>query len=158
MGRQEFLATGGTDLGADTDWRDEVTRTAVSKIHNISAVGGTDKANYRVSVNLRDAEGILINSGFNQVNARAKLSGKMLNDKLKISFNTSLTQRDSDFGFNEALRYASVYNPTAPVLGSDAPFAFNGDQFGGYFETLGLFDSLILYQLLNKTKIMVLEL
>ena len=141
MGRQEFLATGGTDLGADTDWRDEVTRTAVSKIHNIAAVGGTDKANYRVSVNFRDAEGILINSGFNQVNARAKLTGKMLNDKLKISFNTSLTQRDSDFGFNEALRYASVYNPTAPVLGADAPFAFNGAQFGGYFETLGLFDS-----------------
>ena len=25
MGREEFLATGGTDLGADTDWRDEVT-------------------------------------------------------------------------------------------------------------------------------------
>ena len=74
-------------------------------------------------------------------NARAKLSGKILNDKLKIDFNSSLTQRDSDFGFNEALRYAVLYNPTAPVFGADAPFAFNSDQFGGYFETLGLFDS-----------------
>lgn len=141
MGREEFLATGGTDLGADTDWRDEVTQTAVSQVHNIAAVGGTDNANYRVSVNFRDTEGILINSGFDQFNARTKLSGKMLNDKLKIDFNSSLTQRDSKFGFNEALRYAAVYNPTAPVLGVDAPFAFNGDQFGGYFETLGLFDS-----------------
>ncbi len=141
MNRDEFLAIGGTDLGADTDWRKEVTRTAVSQIHNIAAVGGTDNANYRVSVNYRDTEGILINSGFEQINARTKLSGKMLNDKLKVTFNTSLTQRDSDFGFNEALRYATVYNPTAPILGADAPFAFNSEQFGGYFETLGLFDS-----------------
>ena len=141
MGRDEFLATGGADLGSSTDWRDEVTRTAVSKVHNIAAVGGTDNANYRVSVNFRDTEGILINSGFDQFNARTKLSGKMLNDKLKIDFNSSLTQRDSKFGFNEALRYAVVYNPTAPVFGVDAPFAFNSDQFGGYFETLGLFDS-----------------
>ena len=141
MGREEFLATGGTDLGSNTDWRDEVTRTAISQTHNVSAVGGGENTNYRVSLNFRDAEGILINSGFKQVNARTKLSGKILNDKLKIDFNSSLTKRDSDFGFNEALRYATLYNPTAPVFGADAPFAFNADQFGGYFETLGLFDS-----------------
>lgn len=141
MNRDKFLATGGTDLGSDTDWVDEVTRTAATQIHNVAAVGGTDNANYRVSVNFRDTEGILLNSGFNQFNARTKLSGKMLNDKLKIDFNSSLTQRDSEFGFNEALRYAVLYNPTAPVLGADAPFAFNADQFGGFFETLGLFDS-----------------
>jgi len=141
MGRDEFLATGGADLGSDTNWRDEVTRNAVSQVHNVAAVGGTDNANYRVSVNFRDTEGILINSGFKQFNARTKLSGKMLNDKLKVDFNSSLTQRDSDFGFSQALRYAVVYNPTAPIFGDDAPFAFNSDQFGGFFETLGLFDS-----------------
>ncbi|MDP5229730.1 MAG: SusC/RagA family TonB-linked outer membrane protein [Cellulophaga sp.] len=141
MNREQFLAVGGSDLGADTDWRKEVTRTALSTIHNVAAAGGNEDANYRVSVNFRDNEGILINSGFNQFNARTKLSGKMLNDKLKIDFNSALTQRDSDFGFEEALRYATVYNPTAPILGADAPFVFNGPQFGGYFETLGLFDS-----------------
>jgi iron complex outermembrane receptor protein len=141
MNREDFLAIGGADLGSDTTWRDEVTRTAVTTVHNVAAVGGNDDANYRVSVNFRDTEGILINSGFNQFNARAKVSGKILNDKLKIDFNSSLTQRDSDFGFSEALRYAVLYNPTAPILGDDAPFAFNSAQFGGYFETLGLFDS-----------------
>ncbi|MDJ0644651.1 MAG: SusC/RagA family TonB-linked outer membrane protein [Flavobacteriaceae bacterium] len=141
MNRDEFLAVGGTDLGSDTDWRDEVTRTAFTQVHNIAAIGGSDDANYRVSLNYRDTEGILENSGFEQVNVRAKLSGKILNDKLKIDFNSALTQRDSDFGFNEALRYAVLYNPTAPIFGADAPFAFNSDQFGGYFETLGLFDS-----------------
>ena len=75
MGREDFLAVGGSDLGSDTNWRDEVTRTAVSQVHNVAAVGGSDGANYRVSVNFRDTEGILINSGFKQFNARAKLSG-----------------------------------------------------------------------------------
>ncbi|SMC44740.1 SusC/RagA family TonB-linked outer membrane protein [Cellulophaga tyrosinoxydans] len=141
MNREEFIAAGGSDLGADTNWRDEVTRTALTTVHNVAAVGGTEDANYRVSVNFRDAEGVLVNSGFNQFNARTKLSGRMLNDKLKIDFNSALTQRDSDFGFEEALRYAVLYNPTAPILGTDAPFVFNAPQFGGYFETLGLFDS-----------------
>ena len=141
MGREAFLAVGGSDLGADTDWVDEVTRAAVTQVHNVAAVGGTDDANYRMSVNFRDTEGILINSGFKQFNARAKLTGKILNDKLRITFNSALTQRDSDYGFNEALRYGVLYNPTAPIYGEDAPFAYNSPQFGGYFETLGLFDS-----------------
>ena len=141
MSASQFLAAGGTDLGSTTDWLDQVTRTAYSKTHNIAAVGGSDNANYRVSVNFRDTEGILENSGFDQFNARTKFSGKLLNDKLRFTVNSSLTQRDSEFGFTEALRYAVLYNPTAPVFGADAPFAFNSDQFGGFFETLGLFDS-----------------
>ena len=39
------------------------------------------------------------------------------------------------------MRYAVLYNPTAPVQGENSPFPFNSPQFGGYFETLGLFDS-----------------
>lgn len=152
MNASQFLAAGGTNLGSSTDWLDEVTRTAASQIHNVAAVGGTDNANYRFSVNFRDTEGILVNSGFDQFNARAKLSGKMLNNKLKVDFNSSLTQRDSDFGFNEALRYAVLYNPTAPVLGVDAPFEFNADQFGGFFETLGLFDSFNPVSIANQNK------
>ncbi len=141
MSASEFLAAGGTDLGSTTDWLDEVTRTAYSKIHNVSAVGGGDNSSYRVSVNFRDTEGILENSGFDQFNARTKFSGNLLNDKLRITVNSSLTQRDSEFGFTEALRYGVLYNPTAPILGVDAPFVFNAPQFGGFFETLGLFDS-----------------
>ncbi len=141
MNRQEFLAAGGNDLGSDTDWIDEVTHGGFSQVHNISAVGGTDNVNYRVSANFRDTEGILLNSGFNQFNARTKLTTRLLNDKLKIDFNSALTQRDSKYGFNEALRYAVTHNPTAPVRGEDAPFSFASDQYGGFFETLGLFDS-----------------
>lgn len=141
MNAQEFIATGGTDLGSSTDWVDEVTRSGVSHFHSIAASGGAGNTTYRISANLRDEQGILQNSGFDQFNTRVNFSTRALDDKLKLSFSSSFTNRDQQFGFSEALRYAIVYNPTAPVLGADAPFAFNGDQFGSYFETLGLFDS-----------------
>ena len=138
----EFVAAGGTDLGSQTDWVGEVTENPVSHNHGLSVSGGIgNKSSFRASFNLREKNGILRNTGFDQVNARLNLSTTALNDKLKIDFNTSLTQRDQQNGYDEALRYAILYNPTAPILGADAPFIFNGEQFGGFFETLGLFDS-----------------
>ena len=141
MSPQEFIASGGRDLSSQTDWLDEVTRDAFTQIHNVSATGGNGKTNYRVSANLREAEGILLNSGFDQFNTRLNFSTTALDDRLKIDFNTSFTQRDQKNGFKESMRYATLYNPTAPVYAVDAPYAFNGAQFGGYYETLGLFDS-----------------
>ena len=141
MSGDEFAAAGGTDLGSRTDWLEQVTRKAVTNVHNVAIAGGYDNTNFRVSANFRDAEGILKNSGFNQFNTRLQASTRILNDKLKIDFNASYTKRDSEFGFNEALRYAVLYNPTAPIYGVDSPYQFNADQYGGYFETLGLFDS-----------------
>lgn len=141
MTGDEFVAAGGTDLGSRTDWLDLVTRNAVTKVNNVAITGGYDNTSFRVSANFRNAEGILKNSGFDQFNTRFQASTKLLNDKLKVDFNASYTSRESEFGFNEALRYAVLYNPTAPVLGEDSPYPYNGDPYGGYFETLGLFDS-----------------
>lgn len=141
MDPQQFIATGGTDLGSETNWTDEVTRTGISNVHSLAASGGGGNTSYRISGNYRNVDGILENSGFEQFNTRLNFSTKTLNDKLSIDFNSSFTRRDSDFGFNEALRYAVLYNPTAPVFADNAPFPFAGEQYGGYFETLGLFDS-----------------
>ena len=141
MTASEFINTGGTDLGSTTDWIGEVTRGGTTQIHNISAAGGAGASSFRISANIRGVDGILKNSGFDQFNTRLNFSTRALDDKLKLSFSSSFTNRDQEFGFQEALRYAVIYNPTAPIFGADAPFQFNGDQFGSYFETLGLFDS-----------------
>jgi TonB-dependent outer membrane receptor, SusC/RagA subfamily, signature region len=138
---EQFVQTGGTDLGSQTDWLDEVTRPGFSHLHNFSVAGGSGSTSYRISANVRNVEGILRNTGFDQFNTRLSLNTRVLNDRLKIGFTTSFTERESRFGFDEAFRYAVIYNPTAPIFGDDAPFAFNSPQFGGFFETLGLFDS-----------------
>jgi len=138
----EFVAAGGTDLGSQTDWIDEVTENPVSHNHGLSVSGGIgNNSSFRASVNLREKNGILKGTGFDQFNTRLNFSTSAFNDKLKVDFSTSITQRDQQNGYNETLRYATLYNPTAPILGANAPFQFNSDQFGGFFETLGLFDS-----------------
>ncbi len=141
MNAADFVAAGGTDLGSSTDWVDEVTRQGTNIVNNFSGTGATGNTDYRISANFRNNDGILQNSGFDQFNARLNVNTKALNEKLKINFTTSLTNRTQDNGFYEALRYGLLYNPTAPVFGDDSPFEFNSEQFGGYFESLGLFDS-----------------
>ena len=141
MTAQEFVAAGGTDLGSDTDWVDEVTRQALTTIHNFSAAGGHGDTSYRISANFRDVEGVLISSDFQQFNTRLNFTTKALNDKLTINFNSALTKREQNNGSSESMKYAVLYNPTAPIYGVDSPYQFASEQFGGYFETLGLFDS-----------------
>ncbi|MEO9892126.1 SusC/RagA family TonB-linked outer membrane protein [Aurantibacter sp.] len=141
MSTQEFIDAGGVNLGADNDWLDLVTQTGANYVNNFSVSGSTGSTNYRVSGNLRSTEGILRNSGFDQFNTRANINTKILDDRLSIGFNASYTNRKSEFGLTDGLRYGVLYNPTAPIYGVDSPFAFNSAQFGGYFEALGLFDS-----------------
>lgn len=130
MTASEYVAAGGNNLGSNTDWQDEVTRTGVSNVHNIAISGGTKSTTFRMSTNFRNVEGILEGSGFDQVNTRANLMHSALNDRLKIDLNMSFTNRKSDFSFNEALRYAVLFNPTAPI------FFENGD----YYQAI-LFDN-----------------
>mgnify|MGYP000847461035 CR=1 FL=1 len=137
----------GTDFGFNTNWFDEITRTAYNQVHNISLSGGSDKSTYRASVNYHNEQGIMITSGYEQINGRLNFSQKALNDKLTIDLNVGATKRESKYGFNEAFRYATVYNPTAPVR-SDA------DQYkayDGYFQQV-LFDYYNPVQILELNK------
>lgn len=124
----EFLAVGGKDIGSSTDWFGEITETGISQVHNLSLSGGTDQTVYRFSVNYRDINGAAVNTGFDQLNGRMSLTQKAFDDRLKFSFNLSATTRDAQYGFEQAFRYATIYNPTAPILD-----AANVEE-GGYYE------------------------
>ncbi|MEL7250410.1 MAG: TonB-dependent receptor [Bacteroidota bacterium] len=135
-----FLAAGGWDFGNSTSWMDEVQQSALSHTHGLAVAGATAKTNYRISGNYRDVEGVLSKSGFEQANLRANVQTSLLQDKLKVQLTSAYTDRNSEFGFQEAFRYAVNFNPTAPVFAADAPFPSSTTQFGGYYEMLGLFD------------------
>lgn len=126
---------GGTDLGSSTDWFEETTQDALAQVHNLSLSGGTEQTTYRLSVNYRDAEGVAITTGFDQLNARLNLTQKALNDKLTLTAQLSTTSREADLGFSDAFRYATVYNPTAPVRSNDDEY----NIYDGYFQQV-LFD------------------
>ncbi len=125
----------GTDFGGNTDWFKETTRPAFSHVHNISMSGGSDKTVYRASFNFRNGQGVALNTGFSQLNGRLNITQKALKDKLSLNLIMGATTRKSQYGFNEAFRYASIYNPTAPVRSNDPAF----DIYDGYFQQV-LFD------------------
>lgn len=135
MNAQEYLEAGGTDLGSNTNWFDEITRTGLTHVHNLSLGGGSENTTYRVSMNYRDIEGVALNTGFRQLNGRINLTQRALNDKLALTMNMASTTRDEQFGFTEAFRYATIYNPTAPIRSNEPAF----DIYGGYYQNI-LFD------------------
>jgi iron complex outermembrane receptor protein len=124
------------DLGNNTNWFEELTRPAVTHVHNLALSGGTEKTTYRASFNLRDGQGVAKNTGFQQLNARLNLTQQALDDRLSLTMNLAGTVRDNDLGFDNAFRYATIFNPTAPVF-SDDP----NDIYDGYFQQQ-LFDYL----------------
>lgn len=132
--REEFIAVGGIDHGSETDWFEETTRTGATHVHNLSLSGGNETTTYRASLNYRDAEGVALNTGFDQLTGRLNLTQRAFDNRLRINFNLSNQIRNAQLGFDEAFRYATIYNPTAPVLGGP-----EGDRFGGYWQEL-LFD------------------
>ncbi|TAL74496.1 MAG: SusC/RagA family TonB-linked outer membrane protein, partial [Bacteroidetes bacterium] len=125
----------GTDFGENTDWFKEIEQTAISQIHNLSISGGTDKTSYRASVNYRQGEGVEIKTGYTQFNGRINLTQKALNDKFTLDLNLAATERESQYGFAEAFRYASIFNPTSPVRSTDEKYG----KYDGYFQQV-IFD------------------
>ena len=130
MTAAEYINAGGNNLGSDTDWQDLVTRNGLSNVHNVAVSGGNRSTSYRVSTNFRQTDGVLEGSGFDQLNARLNVNHTALDNRLNLRLNASSTTRDYTNSFEEALRYAVLYNPTAPV------FFDNGD----YFQAI-LFDN-----------------
>ena len=135
----------GTDFQNDTDWFDEITNTAFSQVHNLAVSGGTKQTSYRASINYRDIDGIMINTGRQQLNGRLNLQQKAVRDKLTFTLNFAGAYIDRKMGFDQAARYATVYNPTAPVRvdeNTPLPSGYDRDlftQWGGYFNQV-LFD------------------
>ncbi len=121
------------DFDGNTNYIDEVTQRGLNNVQSLALSGGSEFTQYRVSGNYRDRQGIQEGTGFNQINGRLNLTQSALDDKLDITFNLSVTNTQNDFGFGEVFRYASTFNPTAPVLS-------DGYENTGGFTEISAFD------------------
>ncbi len=131
MNADEYRALpGSNDLGSNTDWFDAVTKTGVSFVNNLSISGGNEGTSYRMSLNSRNVDGVGINSGFDQLNARLNLTQRALKDKALFSINISNTTADRQFGNDNSFRYAIISNPTLPIYDPNP----QSPNFGGYAE------------------------
>jgi TonB-linked SusC/RagA family outer membrane protein len=72
---------------ADTNWFEEITRSAPIQQHNISASGATENARYAFSLGYFNQEDIVKFVGYNRVSLRANTEFKGINNKLTIGEN-----------------------------------------------------------------------
>jgi len=107
------------DLGHSTDFWDAVTQNAYTQTHSLAISGGDSQTSYRVSGNYRDVQGIQKDSGNERLNARLNIVHRALDDNLTFTGNLSITNRDQQIGLGEVFRYATTFNPTAPIYNED---------------------------------------
>jgi iron complex outermembrane receptor protein len=130
------------NFGGNTNWFEEVTRTGISHVHNLSYSGGADATTYRASINYRNIQGIgFTNDGFRQVNGRVSVNTRAINDRLSLSIDVTATDRRAELFEPAVFQYATTYNPTFPVLADDpsanVPQAVrdqSNEQFGGFTQ------------------------
>jgi TonB-dependent starch-binding outer membrane protein SusC len=93
MSRDEFIDY-TTQLGdpsilkdSDTDWFDQIYRTAFTQNHNISFGGGSEKSKYYASISYLDQEGVVEKSEMKRYTGKISAEQKLLNDRINIKFN-----------------------------------------------------------------------
>lgn len=75
----------------DTDWQDEIFRTAGMQSHSVSVSGGSPKIRYYASVDYLSQEGVIINSDFTRYSSRFNLDVTEGIFKFGLSLNPSVT-------------------------------------------------------------------
>jgi len=126
----DAIGTKYVDGGANTNWSEELLRNNISQVHNVSFSGGNQNLSYRASVNYRNLEGIVINTGQEYLNGRINLTHNGYNDRLKVQLNMASTIIDKDYTSYSAFDMAAILNPTQPVKNDDGTYW----QPGGYGE------------------------
>ena len=117
---------------ANTNWQNEIFRTAFSHDHNVAVSGQV--ANwlpYRVSAGYTNQQGVIKTSNFERFTGALTLNPSFLNDHLKVTLNAKGMWTKNRYADGEAIRAARQFDPTQPV------YASGYDNFGGYYQWLG---------------------
>lgn len=125
---------GTVGLGnANTDWQDQIFRTAISHNHNVSISGGLKNMPYRLSVGYNSSDGIVETSWMRRANVGLNLSPSFFDNHLNLKVNAKyMYEKDRYADAGGAIGAALSMDPTQPVYfaadDSRSPF------FGGYFQ------------------------
>ena len=139
LSRDEFVNVinqYGTDnqkslLGtANTDWNDEVYRTAFGTDNNLSVSGSIDKwLPFRMSVGYYNQSGLVRKDNVERWTGNVVLTPSFFQDHLKLTINAKGTLNNNSFNNGGAVWAAATFNPTIPVYSGN-------DKYGGYNEAL----------------------
>ncbi|WKN40781.1 SusC/RagA family TonB-linked outer membrane protein [Tunicatimonas pelagia] len=141
LSADEFLAAGEEfnlnllDGNSDTDWQDELFRTAFSHNHSLSFSGGADQSSYRISLSALDQQGIIKRNDFTRYTARINANTKAINDRLSLSMRLTASRVEDNHapGLEETANATGDIvsnsvraNPTFPVFNEDGTYFQDG--------------------------------
>lgn len=118
---------------ANTDWQDEIFRTAISHSHNVSISGGVKNIPYRLSLGYNSSDGIVETSWMRRANVGVNLSPSFFDNHLNLKvYAKYMYEKDRYADAGGAIGAALSMDPTLPVYFDEgderAPF------FGGYYQ------------------------
>ena len=111
-----------------TNYQDEIFRTGISKNLQVSASGSEGKLRYFLSGNYRDEEGVVINTGYQQLSLRSNLDAQV-SERLKVGLNIfgSRGEKKNNFesfgnGQGSLVSKALTWDPTTPIYDSNGNY------------------------------------
>ena len=120
------------DGTTDTNWYDQVYRSALTQDHQISIDGGNEKTKFYVGLGYNDSEGVVKGSKFQRYSGRANIDHQ-ITDWLKVGVKQMISfsdtkgyrdQGDQEQGFATTTPWSVLYSldPTAENLNPDGTF------------------------------------
>ncbi|MEH6681413.1 MAG: TonB-dependent receptor [Sediminicola sp.] len=131
----DFINQNPLTRSGDTDWQDEVFKTAITKNYDISVSQALDKSRFYFGLGYAQEEGIFVYTNYERYSARLNTDFNLFNDNLTIGENISLSYETRVDPFeNRTYEDALFQHPIIPMYdevgnyGGPAP-AGTGDRF-----------------------------
>ena len=124
-------AAGAEHLFADTDWQDQIYRTAISTDHNVTVAGAYKNLPYRLSFGYTNQQGILKTSDYERYTLSLNLNPTFFDEHLTVNFSAKGMIANTSYAQTGAIGAATSMDPTKPVMINDPIY---NNNFGGYFS------------------------
>ena len=120
------------DGNTDTNWYDQVYRSALTQDHQLSIDGGNDRTKFYVGLGYNDSQGVVKGSEFQRYSGRVNLDHQV-NNWLKVGVKQMVSFSDTR-GFRDQSDQEQGFGTTAPwsILYSLDPTAKNTLEDGSY--------------------------
>ena len=122
---------------ANTDWQDQIYRTAAGTDNSISVTGGIKHFPYRLSLGYQNQDGILKTDNLKKATVTLAFNPRFFDNHLKVDINVKGSQLWQRFGNQgAAIGGALSFDPTQPVT-------VKSSRYGGYYEWVDASGTLI---------------
>ncbi|MCM0719933.1 TonB-dependent receptor [Parabacteroides sp. W1-Q-101] len=108
--------------GIETDWQDQIFRTALTNSHQISVSGGTEKTTYMASISRLNQEGVVKDTGMKRTNIALNIT-QQLGNWLTIGMATQAVQKEYG-GIQAGISDALCQSPYGQPYNSDGSLNF----------------------------------